>query len=1124
MPAKKGGYPSLEKFPYFWCNSSGQEVWRTRFPFNATEHCQGHDTFNMPAVAHARVEQRGEDGAVSKSTKQSVFAFNTSSEESKKWFSWFELPIECGCNKFGTTDTAKGAVEKKSVLAIGSGCPGQAMETSHQCHQLSTKQQEEVGSVCIEIAGSPPILEVTYKASNNYAFTRTDFWFDSSITTLPLKSDGAPDVDDFGFFWRNSSGESVWSTRVPMYYYFGCSTTEDVHMSMVAHAGVARRFDNGTLDFGSGDTAFAYGLEGQDTTMIDAAFDFTLQCQCAREKSAEELSAPLSSLQLPASMGGLNVGSTTCPNRIAWADKQCFNVTGTDETSTGKVCAQVVGNPPTIMVTRDVSGDWVLLKSKFWYGTSAADVPKRKSGRPDIEKFPYFWGNSSGEEFWTGSAILENSFDCRDASEYAIDLVAHSTYMKKFENGTLIHGSKEASFAYDHSSDSHHNDDFGWIPLKIGCKCTTQTPKLASTVLPWMYSAPSRSKEPYSATKPQPYCIDGDNGSGRECHNMMVGDSATAGSLCVEAVDDSEYFEFTFQSTDEWTLLTTELWLGDSIEDVPTSETEDVNNNQFPYFFRNSTGQHTWKTKIALNVSFDCSMIDEFKMAIVASSTFGKVAQDGSLIDDTEVVAFVEDRPDSHMFGWFGLGLRCNCGGTLESLVSSAKAMLAGDDGDKSCVSTSIFIDEDFEDEGSEDAWDNGVITKGSDFTYFLGRLGGDYVPEVSRSFSVPTSKDGQTKADSISLEFVLYIIDEWKESDAVRLTIGSDEVNLGPFANYANTELAGSVAGISWRRTVISHGQNLGFGEAMDEKHLVQIAVPADHFDDDYSLFFGVKVALGEDAENSAGIDDLMIEAHYACPTDDEHRDLKADLDRQDQKDVASSVVNATVSDSTNLGTLTPPISDTVAIPDIATLSNTSAGNMAVPSPAPSSQRNSEKNEGESLYCLAEDFPCGSNADDVYVCHYSRMRGHQTLCIPEEESHILRYYPQDYCGPCVGSFAESPRNIATRPPLVASDENMVDVEEGRSNFQPRHSADNFNAEEEDSSKKTETPNDGGMNIFTKMLIAAGFIACVMYLNVQVFAPRRSSSMHTLRRRHLHVDGGVMRSESSSTDLDAFRI
>jgi hypothetical protein len=57
--------------------------------------------------------------------------------------------------------------------------------------------------------------------------------------------------------------------------------------------------------------------------------------------------------------------------------------------------------------------------------------------------------------------------------------------------------------------------------------------------------------------------------------------------------------------------------------------------------------------------------------------------------------------------------------------------------------------------------------------------------------------------------------------------------------------------------------------------------------------------------------------------------------------------------------------------------------------------------------YCVSEDFPCegGEGSDLVFVCHYSARKGYETFCIPETDSDILRFYPNDYCGPCDGGF-----------------------------------------------------------------------------------------------------------------------
>jgi type VI protein secretion system component Hcp len=66
-------------------------------------------------------------------------------------------------------------------------------------------------------------------------------------------------------------------------------------------------------------------------------------------------------------------------------------------------------------------------------------------------------------------------------------------------------------------------------------------------------------------------------------------------------------------------------------------------------------------------------------------------------------------------------------------------------------------------------------------------------------------------------------------------------------------------------------------------------------------------------------------------------------------------------------------------------------------------------ENDEDIPYCVSEDYPCeGEDSDMVYVCHYSARKGYQTFCIPENDSDILRFYPNDYCGPCEGGYGDT--------------------------------------------------------------------------------------------------------------------
>ena len=58
--------------------------------------------------------------------------------------------------------------------------------------------------------------------------------------------------------------------------------------------------------------------------------------------------------------------------------------------------------------------------------------------------------------------------------------------------------------------------------------------------------------------------------------------------------------------------------------------------------------------------------------------------------------------------------------------------------------------------------------------------------------------------------------------------------------------------------------------------------------------------------------------------------------------------------------------------------------------------------------YCRSEDFPCGKEEGMVNVCHYSITSGYQTYCLKEQDSDLVRTYPDDYCGPCTGGYGST--------------------------------------------------------------------------------------------------------------------
>lgn len=181
--------------------------------------------------------------------------------------------------------------------------------------------------------------------------------------------------------------------------------------------------------------------------------------------------------------------------------------------------------------------------------------------------------------------------------------------------------------------------------------------------------SPTRSPTlmPSAAPSAPPACIVTKDMSGKQCTPLLKNGTVNTGLMCAEVVmgDNMEpAVQVTFETTGDWTLIHTRLWVGDSIADVPKYEngTLRMDDEEFPYLFRNSTGQTSWSTTIPLD---SCSSgKDKLDMTIVAHSEVQQWYGDGTLIDGTEGSAFVYEhgvQGDDCWYGWTNLRLDCEC-------------------------------------------------------------------------------------------------------------------------------------------------------------------------------------------------------------------------------------------------------------------------------------------------------------------------------------------------------------------------------------------------------------------------------------------------------------------------------
>jgi len=270
---------------------------------------------------------------------------------------------------------------------------------------------------------------------------------------------------------------------------------------------------------------------------------------------------------------------------------------------------------------------------------------------------------------------------------------------------------------------------------------------------------------------------------------------------------------------------------------------------------------------------------------------------------------------------------------------------------------------EDFE-SGTAPLWNNAYVAFDPSLSKFLGRMGKE-VNRVDKTFLVPAEASG------VTVEFILYEIDEWEAEDKFSVIINNNRIDVGQFfENDAEDNLfnyeSGSKFGITWLRYSITPSMNAAFNESYaDQAHKVELYIPPIYYSTG-NLNIVFSVDMNDIIENeSAGIDNIKVTANGLC------------------------YVNNTAFET---GSVIPAKSGPNRLLD-------------------ENERLSELNEQihkagyevETSYCSAKEYPC--ETEKVNICHYNPHLGYQTFCVSEEESDIVKFYMNSYCGPCVGGF-----------------------------------------------------------------------------------------------------------------------
>ena len=142
---------------------------------------------------------------------------------------------------------------------------------------------------------------------------------------------------------------------------------------------------------------------------------------------------------------------------------------------TGSVCVELVSDPPQLKVTFETSGDWALVRTKFWAGSSIEQVPTiTGTTEIDLDDFDYYYSNYTGYKRWIATAALTERCDSTENSDedkhhFRVSMVAHAEVEQVDAYAHMIPGTQQVAYAYDNTVDSE-NEWYGWFDFKVSTR------------------------------------------------------------------------------------------------------------------------------------------------------------------------------------------------------------------------------------------------------------------------------------------------------------------------------------------------------------------------------------------------------------------------------------------------------------------------------------------------------------------------------------------------------------------------------------------------------------------------------------------------------------------------------
>jgi hypothetical protein len=511
---------------------------------------------------------------------------------------------------------------------------------------------------------------------------------------------------------------------------------------------VGELLEDGTVVENSELTVFA--TEQMSTDNLFGWFDIEINCECP----------PTEPCATPAPAPGTPPGETahTGPKSDICVEttdastpyQECHDILAGDAMPVGSVCVEVVDRDgePFLEVSFSSAAQWTFVTNDIWIGENFTSIPYDEDGALDTENFPYYWCNSTGESEWKTGFPLKWSYNCEDLDSFSLALLVQSTLGQLAEDGSVLADTEIVAFALEHEAESS-DGSFGWFDIDIMCECV-----------------------PGESPAQAPVEVVIDSPTEEDCYDIMAGEADVAGTVCFKVRGDQ--LDITFTAKPEYGFASTEFWVGEDIKDVPLDEDGELDTENFPYFWCNSTGGDTFDTEIEFKWSYMCDGSDTFDLDVVAHATIGKLLDDGTVDPSTEFSAFAMEHDATNYEGSY-LDLAFSCKATTTGTITPDTSV---------CAPSIDLVDEDFEfQDGKSWHWNKpyffgkGITSESGSFTNFLGRIGNTN-NDITESFDIPPA--GGVAADSVTMSFDLYQIDQWTSDDSFDVEIGGTLVDLG--------------------------------------------------------------------------------------------------------------------------------------------------------------------------------------------------------------------------------------------------------------------------------------------------------------------------------------------------------